>query len=76
MELIVGHEKSSSRERAQAIASAEKELSDLFHHAERDYEARLMSQVIFLSVAAVFSCRDDTLKVLINQSVIACSVML
>ncbi|CAM9344969.1 unnamed protein product [Ascophyllum nodosum] len=45
VELIVGHEKSSSRERAQAIASAEKELSDLFHHAERDYEARLMSQL-------------------------------
>lgn len=45
MELILEHEQGSSRERAQTMASEERELSDLFRRAEVDYEARLSSQV-------------------------------
>lgn len=43
--LIVEHEQGSGRERAQMMASEERELSDLFRRAEMDYEARLSSQV-------------------------------
>lgn len=39
------HEQGSGRERAQMMASEERELSDLFRRAEVDYEARLSSQV-------------------------------
>lgn len=39
------HEQGSGRERAQTMASEERELSDLFRRAEVDYEARLSSQV-------------------------------
>lgn len=45
VELIVEHEQGSGRERAQTMASEERELSDLFRRAEMDYEARLSSQV-------------------------------
>eukprot|EP00903_Cladosiphon_okamuranus_P012987 g12118.t1 len=45
VELILEHEQGSSRERAQAMASEERELSDLFRRAEVDYEARLSSQL-------------------------------
>lgn len=45
------HEQGSGRERAQAMASEERELSDLFRRAEKDYEARLASQVTTLNVA-------------------------
>lgn len=45
VELIVEHEQSSGRERAQTMASEERELSDIFRRAEMDYEARLSSQV-------------------------------
>lgn len=44
--LIVEHEQSSGRERAQTMASEERELSDIFRRAEVDYEARLSSQVM------------------------------
>lgn len=43
--LIVEHEQGSSRERAQTMASEERELADLFRRAEMDYEARLSTQV-------------------------------
>ncbi|CAM9105576.1 unnamed protein product [Hapterophycus canaliculatus] len=43
--LIVEHEQGSSRERAQTMASEERELADLFRRAEMDYEARLSSQL-------------------------------
>lgn len=46
VELIVEHEQGSGRERAQAMASEERELSDLFRRAEMDYEARLSTQVM------------------------------
>eukprot|EP00752_Nemacystus_decipiens_P002125 g2027.t1 len=45
VELIVEHEQGSGRERAQTMASEERELSDLFRRAEMDYEARLSSQL-------------------------------
>ncbi len=46
--LIVEHEQGSGRERAQMMASEERELSDLFRRAEMDYEARLSSQVQYV----------------------------
>lgn len=46
VELIVEHERSSGRERAQTMASEERELSDIFRRAETEYEARLSSQVV------------------------------
>lgn len=46
VELIVEHEQGSGRERALAMASEERELSDVFRRAEMEYEARLSSQVI------------------------------
>lgn len=42
------HEQGSGRERALAMASEERELSDVFRRAEIDYEARLSSQVMML----------------------------
>ncbi|CAM9610392.1 unnamed protein product [Pylaiella littoralis] len=45
VELIVEHERSSGRERAQTMASEERELSDIFRRAETEYEARLSSQL-------------------------------
>lgn len=48
VELILEHERGSGRERAQAMASEERELSDLFRRAEMDYEARLSSQVMIV----------------------------
>lgn len=46
VELIVEHEQGSGRERALAMASEERELSNVFRRAEIDYEARLSSQVM------------------------------
>lgn len=46
VELIVEHERSSARERAQAMASEERDLIDLFRRAEMDYETRLLTQVM------------------------------
>ncbi|CAM9608529.1 unnamed protein product, partial [Laminaria digitata] len=45
VELIVEHEQGSGRERALAMASEERELSDVFRRAEMEYEARLSSQL-------------------------------
>lgn len=60
--LIVEHEQGSGRERAQAMASAERQLSELFRRAEVDYETRLASQVMMLC----FDCAASSVGGLIS----------
>ncbi|CAM9148398.1 unnamed protein product, partial [Choristocarpus tenellus] len=43
--MIMEHEQTSARERAQAMASEEHNLLQLFRQAEKDYEARLSNQL-------------------------------
>lgn len=51
VELIVGHERCSAKERAQAMASEERDLIDLFRRAEMDYETRLLTQVMMRQIS-------------------------
>lgn len=49
VELVVEHERGSARDRAQAMASEERDLIDFFRRAEMEYEEHLVRQ------ASVFS---------------------